>query len=399
MSLNSIVPPGVVTGDNLLKLMEHARKHEYAIPAVNCTSSSTINAALEAGKKNNSPVMIQVSNGGGSFLVGKSIKDPKAAAAGSVALAMHVRSVAKYYGIPVVLHSDHCAKKLLPWFDGMIEADEEFFAKTGEPLFSSHMLDLSEEPDDENIAICVEYFKRLAPMKIWLEMEIGITGGEEDGVNNEDVDPEKLYTTPEQVYNVYEALSKVGEMFSVAAAFGNVHGVYKPGNVKLSPEKLGTHQVYTKKKINSPLEKPIFLVMHGGSGSTDDEIKTAVKNGVVKMNIDTDTQWSYWDGLRKFEAEKRKYLQGQIGNPDGAEKPNKKFYDSRVWVRKAEESMAARIGVAMDKLGSLGTYPASSEPGSAQFGEVKKPVSPVLLLGAGMVLGSALTTIMSSISK
>jgi len=332
-------------------------------------------------------------------LVGKSIKDPKAAAAGSVALAMHVRSVAKYYGVPVVLHSDHCAKKLLPWLDGMIEADEEFFAKTGEPLFSSHMLDLSEEPDDENIAICVEYFKRLAPMKIWLEMEIGITGGEEDGVNNEDIDPEKLYTTPEQVYNVYEALSKVGEMFSVAAAFGNVHGVYKPGNVKLSPEKLGTHQDYTKKKINSPLEKPIFLVMHGGSGSTDDEIKTAVKNGVVKMNIDTDTQWSYWDGLRKFEAEKRKYLQGQIGNPDGAEKPNKKFYDSRVWIRKAEESMAARIGVAMDKLGSLGTYPVSNEPGSAQFGEVKKPVSPVLLLGAGMVLGAALTTIMSSISK
>lgn len=399
MSLESIVPPGVVTGDNLLKLMEHAREHEYAIPAVNCTSSSTINATLEAAKKNNSPVIIQVSNGGGAFMVGKSIKDPKAAAAGSVALAMHTRSVAKYYGVPVVLHSDHCAKKLLPWFDGMLEANEEFFERTGEPLFSSHMLDLSEEPDDENIAICVEYFKRLTPMKIWLEMEIGITGGEEDGVNNEDVDPEKLYTTPEQVYRVYKALSLVGDMFSVAAAFGNVHGVYKPGNVKLSPEKLGQHQVYTKEKINSPLEKPIFLVMHGGSGSTDDEIKLAVKNGVVKMNIDTDTQWSYWDGLRKFEKEKREFLQGQIGNPTGADKPNKKFYDPRVWIRKAEESMVARVGVSMDKLGSVGKYTVSSEPGSAQFGELKKPVSPVLLVTAGMVLGGAITVAVTSMSK
>jgi len=323
-SLTSIVPPGVVTGDDLLKLMDHARANGYAIPAVNCTSSSTCNAVLEAAKKNNSPVIIQVSNGGGAFMVGKTIKDASAAAAGSVALAMHVRSVAKYYGVPVVLHSDHCAKKLLPWFDGMLAADEDFYAKHGEPLFSSHMLDLSEEPDEENIAICVEYFKRMAPMKIWLEMEIGITGGEEDGVNNEDVDPEKLYTTPEQVYSVYEALSKIGPMFSIAAAFGNVHGVYKPGNVKLSPERLGKHQEYTKKQIDSPLEKPLYLVMHGGSGSTDDEINMAVSNGVVKMNIDTDTQWSYWDGLRKYESENHDFLQGQIGNPTGADKPNKK---------------------------------------------------------------------------
>lgn len=399
MSLASIVPPGVVTGDDLLKLMDHARANEYAIPAVNCTSSSTCNAVLEAAKKNNSPVMIQVSNGGGAFMVGKSVKDPTAAAAGSVALAMHVRSVAKFYGVPVVLHSDHCAKKLLPWFDGMLAADEEFFEKTGEPLFSSHMLDLSEEPDDENIAICVEYFKRLAKMNVWLEMEIGITGGEEDGVNNEDIDPEKLYTTPEQVFQVYDALSKVGEMFSIAAAFGNVHGVYKPGNVKLSPEKLGTHQTYTKNKINSPLAKPIYLVMHGGSGSTDAEIKLAVKHGVVKMNIDTDTQWAYWDGMRKFESEKREYLQGQIGNPTGADKPNKKFYDPRVWIRKAEESLVARVGVSMDKLGSVGTYPASSEPGAAQFGSVKKTVSPVLLLTAGMVLGGSCTLLMKTLTK
>merc|ERR1712161_87310 len=282
-------------------------------------------------------------------------------AAGSMGLAMHVRCVAKYYGVPVVLHSDHCAKKLLPWFDGMIEANEAFFAQYGEPLFSSHMLDLSEEPDEENIAICVEYFKKLAPLNIWLEMEIGITGGEEDGVNNEDVDPEKLYTTPEQVYSVYEALSKVGPMFSIAAAFGNVHGVYKPGNVSLSPEKLLDHQLYTKKQLNSPLARPLFLVMHGGSGSTDDEINTAVRNGVVKMNIDTDTQWAYWDGLRVFEAENRDFLQAQIGNPSGADKPNKKFYDPRNWLRKAEVTMCARVSTSMEKLGSVGRYPVSNE--------------------------------------
>jgi len=359
------IPTGVVTGENLLKLLEHARDNGYAIPAVNCTSSSSANACLEAAKKNNSPIIIQVSNGGGAFMCGKAIKDPNAAAAGSVALAMHVRCVAKYYGVPVVLHSDHCAKKLLPWFDGMIEANEAFFAQYGEPLFSSHMLDLSEEPDEENIAICVEYFKKLAPLNIWLEMEIGITGGEEDGVNNEDVDPEKLYTTPEQVYSVYEALSKVGPMFSIAAAFGNVHGVYKPGNVTLSPEKLLTHQEYTKEKISSPLARPIFLVMHGGSGSTDDEIKAAVENGVVKMNIDTDTQWASWDGVRAFESANREYLQGQIGNPTGDEKPNKKYYDPRVWMRKSEESMGARVGLAMEKLGSAQQFPASTDVSGA----------------------------------
>ena len=295
--------------------------------------------------------MIQVSNGGGAFLCGKGIKDPSNCVAGAVALAVHVRTVAKYYGVPVVLHSDHCAKKLLPWFDGMLKADEEWFAKYGEPLFSSHMLDLSEEPDEENIAICVEYFKRMVPMKIWLEMEIGITGGEEDGVNNENVDPEKLYTSPEQVFSVYEALSKIGPMFSVAAAFGNVHGVYKPGNVVLSPERLGNHQSYAKNMLGTDEDKPIFLVMHGGSGSTDNEIATAVKNGVIKMNIDTDTQWAYWDGLRAFEKTKHDYLQGQIGNPEGKDKPNKKFYDPRNWVRKAEESMVKRCGHLVRKAG------------------------------------------------
>lgn len=321
-------------------------------------SSSTCNAVLEAAKVNNSPVMIQVSNGGGAFFAGKSTKDPNAAAAGAVAMALHVRAMAPYYGVPVVLHSDHCAKKLLPWFDGMIAADEAYFAQYGEPLYSSHMLDLSEEPDEENIAICVKYFEKLVKMGIWLEMEIGITGGEEDGVNNEDVDPEKLYTTPEQVWSVYEALSKIGSMFSIAAAFGNVHGVYKPGNVSLQPERLGKHQEFAKEKLGTSEDKPIFLVMHGGSGSTDEEISTAVKNGVVKMNVDTDTQWAYWDGLRKFEADKREYLQGQIGNPTGPDKPNKKFYDPRVWVRKAEETLVERCGASMEKLGSKGKYEA-----------------------------------------
>uniref|UniRef100_A0A7S2R3X6 fructose-bisphosphate aldolase n=1 Tax=Eucampia antarctica TaxID=49252 RepID=A0A7S2R3X6_9STRA len=354
--LNEIVPVGVVTGDNLVKLLKHALDNGYAIPAFNCTSSSSANAVMEAASKSKSAVMIQVSNGGAVFYTGKGIKDKNKDIAGSVALAMHVRCVAAYYGIPVVLHSDHCAKKLLPWFDGMLEADEAYFAQYGEPLFSSHMLDLSEEPDEENIAICAKYFQRMAPMKLWLEMEIGITGGEEDGVNNEDIDPEKLYTSPEQVWSVYETLSKTGDMFSIAAAFGNVHGVYKPGNVSLQPERLGTHQAFAKEKLGCDTDKPIYLVMHGGSGSTDDEIKTAVKNGVVKMNVDTDTQWAYWDGMRKFEAENREYLQGQIGNPDGPEKPNKKYYDPRVWIRKAEESMIERIQLSMEKLGSTGTY-------------------------------------------
>jgi len=358
-------------------------------------SSSTCNAVLEAARKAKSPVIIQVSNGGGAFFCGKAVKD---AVAGSVALAMHVRSVAKYYGIPVVLHSDHCAKKLLPWFDGMLAANEDFFAKYGEPLFSSHMLDLSEEPDEENIAICVQYFKRLAPMKIWLEMEIGITGGEEDGVNNENVDPEKLYTSPEQVYSVYDALSKIGDMFSIAAAFGNVHGVYKPGNVVLSPERLGKHQEYTKKMISSPLPKPIFLVMHGGSGSTTEEIALAVKNGVVKMNIDTDTQWAYWDGLRVFEKEKHDYLQGQIGNPTGADKPNKKNYDPRVWLRAAEESMVKRVLTSMEMLGSVGNYsPTVDEQGYPQLG-TPKSMSPTLLIAAGAVVGAAATLLFKSMT-
>jgi fructose-bisphosphate aldolase class II len=349
----------VVTGKNLIKLFAHARANGYAIPAVNVSSSSTANACMEAAMKTNSPVILQVSQGGGAFLGGKALKDePKTlpiSAAGSVALALHVRAVAAYYGVPVVLHSDHCAKKLLPWFDLMLEADEAYFKKFGEPLFSSHMLDLSEEPDEENIEICAQYLKRMAPLDLFLEMEIGITGGEEDGVDNSGVDQSKLYTTPEQVYAVYKALAPISSAFSIAAAFGNVHGVYKPGNVKLSPEKLGQHQAYVAKQLaGSTNPKPIFLVMHGGSGSTEAEISEAVKHGVVKMNIDTDTQWAYWDGLRAFELKNRDYLQGQIGNPKGADKPNKSFYDPRKFIRAAEEAMCARVVVAMERLGAVG---------------------------------------------
>jgi len=355
MGLSGIVPPGVVTGDNLLKLMEHCKKHAVALPAFNCTSTSTINAVLEAARTVNSPVIIQFSNGGAAFLAGKGIKNTKEKAAilGAIAGAQHVRLMAKHYNVPVVLHSDHCAKKLLPWFDGMLEADEEYYKANGEPLFSSHMLDLSEEFDEENIATCAKYFKRMTAVKLWLEMEIGITGGEEDGVDNTAVKADALYTKPEQVYNVFKALSAIGPMFSIAAAFGNVHGVYKAGNVVLSPHLLGGHQKYIKEQIKSEDDKPAFLVMHGGSGSTEAEIQEAVSNGVIKMNIDTDTQWAYWDGIRQFYKKNEGYLQGQVGNPDGEDKPNKKFYDPRVWVRAAEESLIKRAHQSFSNLRGL----------------------------------------------
>jgi len=352
MGLDGIVPPGVVTGANLLKLMEYCRDNKVAIPAFNCTSTSTINAVLQAARDINSPVIIQFSNGGAAFLAGKGIKNTneRASILGSIAGAQHVRLMAKHYNVPVVLHSDHCAKKLLPWFDGMLEANEEYFKANGEPLFSSHMLDLSEEFDAENISTCVKYFKRMSAVNLWLEMEIGITGGEEDGVDNTAVKAEALYTTPEQVYNVHKSLSAISPMFSIAAAFGNVHGVYKSGNVVLSPHLLGEHQKYIKEQTKSSLDKPTFLVMHGGSGSTEEEIRAAVNNGVIKMNVDTDTQWAYWDGVKGFYKKNEAYLQGQVGNPDGPEKPNKKFYDPRVWIRAGEEAMIKRAHQSFQNL-------------------------------------------------
>merc|ERR1711936_376278 len=334
------------------------KKNGHALPAFNCTSSSTINAILEAARDIRSPVMIQFSNGGAAFMAGKGIKNTaqKASILGAIAGAQHVRLMAKHYGVPVVLHSDHCAKKLIPWFDGMLEADEAYFKEHGEPLFSSHMLDLSEEYDNENIATCVKYFQRMTKINLWLEMEIGITGGEEDGVNNENVDNDKLYTSPEQVWSVHEQLSAIGPMFSIAAAFGNVHGVYKAGNVVLSPHLLAGHQEYIQKQLNCANTRPAFLVMHGGSGSTSAEIQEAVKNGVIKMNVDTDTQWAYWDGLKNFYKKNEGYLQSQVGNPDGEDKPNKKYYDPRVWIRAAEEAMIARANESFKSLNAANSY-------------------------------------------
>lgn len=344
-------------GEDVTKLLQYAKDKEFAIPAFNCTSSSTINAVMEAGAKTKSPVMIQISNGGGVFYCGKFVSNTneRACIAGCLAAAHHVHQLAEMYGIPVILHTDHCAKKLLPWFDGMMDVNEQYFKAHGKPLFSSHMLDLSEEPLEEIISTCEKYLGRMAKMGITLELEIGITGGEEDGVDNSGISSEKLYTDPEDVWQVYKRLSPISHRFTVAAAFGNVHGVYKPGNVHLRPSLLGDCQKYVKEKIGEGApEKPVFFVFHGGSGSEKADIETAVKNGVVKMNVDTDTQWAYWSGLLDFYKAKEGYLQGQIGNPDGADKPNKKFYDPRVWVRKCEESMVKRIEEALADLGGLG---------------------------------------------
>ncbi|EJF57839.1 fructose-bisphosphate aldolase [Dichomitus squalens LYAD-421 SS1] len=354
MGVLDIVPPGVLTGDNVRKLFEYAKQNQFAIPSINVTSSSVANSVLEAARDIKAPIIIQVSQGGAAFFAGKGLPNDKqqASIAGAIAAAHHVRTVAKEYGVPVVLHSDHCAKKLLPWFDGMLKADEEYFAQHQEPLFSSHMLDLSEESKEENIDTCVKYFKRMAPLGLWLEMEIGITGGEEDGVDNTGVDNSRLYTQPEDIWDVYTALSKIGPNFSIAAAFGNVHGVYKPGNVRLHPELLNKHQLYAEEKLGGGKKKPLFLVFHGGSGSTKEEIKTAVQNGVVKMNVDTDTQWAYLTGIRDFIQNKSGYLQTQVGNPEGADKPNKKYYDPRVWVREGEKTLVQRVKEANADLGN-----------------------------------------------
>ncbi|KAL4075546.1 hypothetical protein J3A83DRAFT_4221036 [Scleroderma citrinum] len=357
MGLLDIVPTGVLTGENVRKLFNYAKEHKFAIP--NVTSSSTANAVLEAARDIKAPIILQVSQGGSAFFAGKGLADDRqqASITGSIAAAHHIRTVAKEYGVPVVLHSDHCAHKLLPWFDGMLVADEEYFKTHQEPLFSSHMLDLSEEPKAQNIATCVEYFKRMAPLGLWLEMEIGITGGEEDGVDNTGVDNAALYTQPEDVYDVYRALNPISPNFSIAAAFGNVHGVYKPGNVRLQPELLGRHQAHTSKQLGSSQEQPLYLVFHGGSGSSKEEIRTAVEHGVVKMNVDTDTQFAYLAGIRDYILKKKDYLQSQVGNPEGADKPNKKFYDPRVWIREGEKTMAARVAEACRDLGNVGKPP------------------------------------------
>ena len=346
---------GVLYGDELRALYADAKKNEYALPAVNVTSSSTINAVLETASKVNSPVIIQFSGGGAQFMAGKGLNNDnhRASVAGAVSGAHHVHQMAEAYGVPVILHTDHAAKKLLPWIDGMLAAGEQFYEKHGCPLFSTHMLDLSEESLDENIEISVAYFKRMHALQMGIEIELGITGGEEDGVDNTGVDSSRLYTQPDEVARSYEALLKVGDLFTVAAAFGNVHGVYKPGNVELRPEILKNSQDYIVGKFNTADNKPVSFVFHGGSGSSEAEIREGISYGVVKMNIDTDTQWAYWDGVRHHYQDREGYLQGQIGNPDGADSPNKKFYDPRVWIRKAEESMVKRLEVAFENLNAI----------------------------------------------
>ncbi|KAJ5683788.1 Fructose-bisphosphate aldolase [Penicillium maclennaniae] len=347
---------GVIVGDDVLRLFEYAQEKQFAIPAINVTSSSTVVAALEAARDQKCPIVLQMSQGGAAFFAGKGVSNDGQAAsiAGAVAAAHYIRSVAPVYGIPVILHTDHCAKKLLPWLDGMMDADEAYFKLHGEPLFSSHMIDLSEEEVDYNINTTAAYLKRAAPMKQWLEMEIGITGGEEDGVNNEDVDNNSLYTQPEDILAIHNALSKISPYFSIAAGFGNVHGVYKPGNVKLHPELLSKHQKYVKEQTQSPKDKPVFFVFHGGSGSSKEEYKEAISYGVVKVNVDTDMQYAYLSGVRDYIQSKKDYLQSMVGNPDGADKPNKKFFDPRVWVREGEKTMSKRTQVALEDFNTSG---------------------------------------------
>ena len=349
------VKPGVITGADVQYIFRVAQENNFAIPAVNVVSSSSVNAVMEAAKVAKAPVIIQFSNGGAVFNAGKGLKmeGQQAAILGAVAGAKHIHTLAEAYGVHVILHTDHAAKKLLPWIDGLLDASEKHFEETGKPLFSSHMLDLSEEPLEENIEISKKYLERMSKMGMTLEIELGITGGEEDGVDNSDVDASKLYTQPEEVCYAYEELLKVSPNFTIAASFGNVHGVYKPGNVKLTPKILDNSQKYIVEKLGLDEKLPVDFVFHGGSGSSHEEIREAIGYGVVKMNIDTDTQWAYWDGVRAFEAANRDYLQGQIGNPEGEDKPNKKFYDPRVWVRKGEESMIARLQVAFDDLNAI----------------------------------------------
>ena len=348
--------PGVLYGDTLLEFFDYAKEKEFALPAVNVTGTNTINAVLETAREVKSAVMIQFSNSGAAFYAGKGMSNDgqQASIAGAVSGALHVHEMAQHYGVPVILHTDHAAKKLLPWIDGLLDAGEKYYEQHGYPLFSSHMLDLSEEHLEENVATSKQYFERMEKLQMALEVELGVTGGEEDGVDNSDVDVSKLYTQPEEVAYTYEELKKVGNRFTIAAAFGNVHGVYKPGNVKLTPTILRDSQKYVQEKHGTNA-KPINFVFHGGSGSTPEEIREAIGYGVVKMNIDTDMQWAFWDGIRQYYQSNEGYLQAQIGNPEGDDKPNKKKYDPRVWLREGEKSMIARLKEAFDNLNAVGS--------------------------------------------
>jgi len=357
MKISDKVKPGVVTGDDVQLVFEIAKQNQFAIPAVNVVGTNSVNAVLEAAKVVNSPVIVQFSNGGAAFFAGKGApsENQKSAILGAISGARHVHLIAEAYGIPVILHTDHAAKKLLPWIDGLLDEGEKHFAAYGKPLFSSHMLDLSEEPLEENIAICKKYLERMSRIGMTLEIELGVTGGEEDGVDNTGVDNAMLYTQPEHVAYAYEELIKVSNRFTIAASFGNVHGVYKPGNVKLMPKILKNSQDYIASKL-SLAGQPVDFVFHGGSGSSQEEIREAISYGVIKMNIDTDTQWAYWLGIRDYYESNKGYLQAQIGNPEGADKPNKKKYDPRVWLREGEKTMIERLRQAFDDLNCIDKY-------------------------------------------
>ena len=345
---------GVLFGEELEALYKDAKENQFALPAVNTIGTNTINATLETAAKVNSPVIIQFSNGGAQFIAGKGMPNEalQANISGGVSGALHIHNVAKYYGVPVVLHTDHAAKKWLPWISGLIDAGVEYHKEKGQPLFSSHMLDLSEEPIEENIGTSVEFYKRMAPLGMSIEIELGVTGGEEDGVDNSDVENDKLYTQPQHVAYAYKELGKVGNLFTIAAAFGNVHGVYSPGNVQLRPEILHNSQVFIQKEFNTS-PNPVYFVFHGGSGSPQHQIREAISYGAIKMNLDTDLQWAYWEGVQKYYKKNEAYLQSQLGNPEGADKPNKKFYDPRVWLRKGEESFIERLEVAFNDLNCI----------------------------------------------
>ena len=350
------IKPGVATGNEVQDIFNYAKEKGFALPAVNVIGSSTINAVLETAATLNSPVIIQFSNGGAQFNAGKGLSNEgqQSAIKGAIAGAKHIHELAEAYGATVILHTDHCAKKLLPWIDGLLDASEEHFAATGKSLYSSHMIDLSEEPLEENIEICKKYLARMSKMNMTLDIELGITGGEEDGVDNTDVDDSKLYTQPEEVAYAYEELSKVSHRFTIAAAFGNVHGVYKPGNVKLTPKILRNSQEYITKKYGVE-HNHIDFVFHGGSGSTVEEIREAIGYGVIKMNIDTDLQYAFMTGIRDYVQGKGPYLQSQIGNPEGDDQPNKKYYDPRVWLREGEKTFVDRLKKAFEDLNNIDT--------------------------------------------
>ncbi len=347
---------GVLFGDELEALYNDAKENKFAMPAVNVTGTDSVNAVLETAAKVNSPVIIQFSNGGAQFYAGKGMPNDNLQAniIGAISGAQHVHNVAKYYGVPVVLHTDHAAKKWLPWIDGLLTAGEEFKAKNGQPLFSSHMLDLSEEPLHENIEISANYFKRINALGMSIEIELGVTGGEEDGVDNSDVENSKLYTQPQDVADAYDALSAIGSRFTIAASFGNVHGVYSPGNVQLRPEILKNSQIFLAEKLGLAAgSKPLYFVFHGGSGSAKEQINETLDYGVIKMNIDTDMQWAFWEGVLNFYKKNEGYLQTQLGNPEGADKPNKKYYDPRVWLRKGEDNFVKRLEEAFADLNCI----------------------------------------------